>query len=402
MPLSQKTKIIWLVNVLVVLGSISVNIYLPSLPHLEEVFHTSPELLKLSITLFLLGYGVSQFFWGSLSERFGRKKPIFIGLTLSCIGSTLAMLAFNVTMLDIARFIEGFGIGCALVMGRAILTDSFDRIELSKAASFMLISNSIIPALAPLLGGFFLTWFSWRVIFLFLIFYSLGLMFLYYKGIPETHKKIKTSFSFIHAIREYLYALSHRKFLSYFALNALAGAGLMAYYASTPFIFIIGLHIPAQTYSFLSFPIVGTYILGSLLCNRITHRIGVNHTILLGILLGILSSILFACFWIFSSLSIVTVVLPTMIFSLAVGIISPNTNAVALSALGHMAGSSAAILGAGAAVAGALFTYILTRSNLQSLGSLTIFTGGLFFFILLIYLSTKKVRSGGISSTQKF
>lgn len=386
----KKNQIIIPVNLLVVLGSISVNIYLPSLPTLQQVFATSEKPLKLSITLFLLAYALSQFIWGSLSERVGRKGAVFWGLSLACVGSILAMASVDVLMLNIGRFIEGAGIGCAAVIGRAMLTDTFNRNEMSKMASFMLMAANIMPALAPLLGGLILVIFNWRIIFLFLILYTMMLIFLYYTIVPETHKSIKKEYSITHAVREYLHAFTYRSFLAYFLPNGLLAGGLMAYYATTPFIFITILHLSAHTYSFLSLTTVGAYILGAYLCAHITKKIGFDQTIFLGIFCSIFSGIVLIICWLFFSLTIWTVIFPMMIFSFSVSLITPNTNAGALSALGRIAGTAAAILGAGASAFGAILAYILNFSNLRSLSSLALFITLLSLSVLFIFYFTRE------------
>lgn len=366
----SKLTLIWSINCLVVLGAISVNIYLPSLPSLKEAFSTSSALLKLSISLFLIGYALSQFFWGSLSERLGRKKPVLWGLSLACVGSIGAMTASNVLIFNMARLIEGLGIGCATVLGRALLTDSFNRAEISRAAALMLISASIMPALAPIVGGYLLLWFGWRSIFLFLVLYTLGVIYVYYKKVTETHKNIRPNFSFLHALAEYLHVLNNRDFLWYLLPYGILSGGLISYYAATPFIFISILHIDAHTYAYLAIPIVGTYILGAYLCQPLTVRLGFDNAILYGILICLLAGILLLLGWLFATLSIATIILPIMVYSFGLSLVAPNGNAGAMSALRHVAGAAAAVLGAATSGFAAVLAYIVNLLNLASLGSL--------------------------------
>ncbi len=381
----NKQTLIWSINFLVVLGAISVNIYLPSLPSLKHSLSTSLNILKLSISLFLMGYALSQFFWGSISERFGRKKPILWGLFLACLGSIGAMIAPNVTVLNIARFIEGTGIGCATVLGRAILTDSFNRAEISRASAFMLISANIMPALAPILGGYLLLWFGWRSIFLFLVLYTLSVIILYSTKVEETHKNIKPNFAKLDALREYFHVFKNLEFVWYLLPYTLLSGGLIAYYAATPFIFVSVLHIAPYKYSFLSIGTVGTYILGAYLCQPLTRRIGYDNAILCGILISLLSGITLLAFWFFTSFNIATVLVPMMIFSFAVSIVAPNGNAGAMSALRHIAGAAAAVLGAAASGFAAMLSYIINLLDLASLGSLAGYITILSLLVLMLF-----------------
>jgi len=364
--LQNRRLLIAAINFLVVLGSISVNIYLPSLPNIEKVFSTSISQLKMSITLFLIGYAVSQFFWGSISERFGRKPPIIWGLSLACVGSLIAMLSQDVVMLDIARFIEGSGIGCATVLGRSILSDAFNRNEISRASSFMVICTNIIPALAPLLGGFLLFWFGWRAIFLFLVLYTGFVLLLFILKIPETHPNIKKEYNIRSAIKEYLEVIKNVEFLWYLLPYTMLTGGLIAYYTATPFIFVTTLHLSPHYYSFYSFATVGAFIIGAYFSSSISKWLGFDQTILAGIGLCLCSGVLFIVWGSFSRLGIPLVLIPMAVYSIGVSILSPNGNAGAMSALSHIAGAAAATLGANSWGFAAIFSFIVNRLNLTN------------------------------------
>jgi DHA1 family bicyclomycin/chloramphenicol resistance-like MFS transporter len=110
---------------LFVYGWLSVNIYLPILPRLEEVFQIGGQTAKLTVTVFLLGFGFSQLIWGPVSDRFGRKPVLLAGLTISVIGAVLSGLAPTIGLFMAARFAEALGLGVGPVLGRAVLSDTF-------------------------------------------------------------------------------------------------------------------------------------------------------------------------------------------------------------------------------------------------------------------------------------
>jgi MFS transporter, DHA1 family, multidrug resistance protein len=123
---------------LIVYGWLSVNIYLPILPELEEILETTSQTAKLTVTIFLLGFALSQLVWGPLSDRFGRKPVLLAGIAVSIAGVMLAASTTNVYLFMAARFLESLGIGACPVMARSILADTLDRAHVAAAMSFFL------------------------------------------------------------------------------------------------------------------------------------------------------------------------------------------------------------------------------------------------------------------------
>ncbi len=388
-------KVLILANILGLLGLLSINIYLPGLPFIIHYFHTSAETIKLSISLFLLGFALSQFFWGSLSERFGRKKPILYGLLLSCAGTLITMLAPTAFIFNTGRLIEGVGIGCASVLTRALLTDSFKGVNLSVAISYITTAANIMPALAPIIGGYLLNWFGWRYIFLFLLIYTISLLLVFYKKLPETHQAVRSQLNFKEALADYWVILRERKFIGYLFPYILMSGGMVGYYAAAPFIFISILHISPQHYGFAQIVTVISYILGNNLSRWLTLRLGMEKTIIVGTIISLVSAIFLLISWIFFNLNIFTVLIPMTVFCLASGLIAPGANAGAMSTLSHKAGSAGAMIGAIIYATSALFSAIITNQNLSTLGPLTIYVNviailSVLGFITLIMLRTQR------------
>ncbi len=384
--MNQKNPVMifWASNFLALLAFISLNIYLPSLPILADVFHTSLNSLKLSITLFLVSFSVSQFFWGSLSVRFGRKNTVLLGLIVANIGTLMAMLASNVTIFNTARFIEGAGIGAASVLCRALLTDTLELNQLSRAFAFVSITGNIMPALAPIVGGYLAVLLSWRFIFLFLAIYDTSLIILFYFCVKETIPVINKNFKLSHAIGEYFQAFKSIKFLGYLLPYVILSGGMLGYYAATPFIFVHYLHVPTQHYAFLSIATVITYIAGAYLSSHLMRRLGADKAIFIGICVGIASAALAIVFSLLFSLSIITVLIPVMIYTCAAGLVAANATASALEKLKHIAGAASAIVGGSVYAVSAVLTSIITMLDLSKLSSISFYICGV---VLLAFIS---------------
>lgn len=368
-----KRIIFWAANFLALLGWISVNMYLPALPALEQYFKTDKQALTLSITLFLLGFSVSQFFWGSLSERIGRRKAIIYGLCVAALGTLMALSADNIRFFDTARLLEGVGIGAASVLTRALLSDAFDRTEMSRAFSYITTSANIMPAVAPIIGGYLLLWFDWHAIFIFLLAYTGLLLWIFSQKIHESHREIKPNFALTAALKEYGQVVRHRPFLGYLLPYVLMSGGMLGYYSVTPFIFITTLHISPQHYAFLSLATVASYILGANLSPHLAHRMGFNRTLLIGITLGLAGGILLLSFGLLFEIRVWTVIVPMMFYTLGAGIVAPTANASAMNDVRHIAGAASAISGASVYACSAVLTAVIAMLNMASQSSLAFY-----------------------------
>lgn len=398
----NKEKIIIIAAIFLgVLGFISLNIYLPAIPAIAISFKTNPNSLKFSITLFLTGFALSQFYWGSLSAKRGRKAAIFYGLIIANIGTFLAFISINLLMFNCARLVEGVGIGTASVMCRALLTDSLDKTRLSKYMSLIVSIANIIPALAPLIGGYLVVFFSWRTVFLVLFIYTSVLGFLIQRFIHETNGSVNKYFTFKDALGEYIQVFTNRSYLGYVLPYLFLSGGMIAYYAAAPFIFVTHLHIAVQDYSYLLIATVSMYVVGAGCSGMLRNKVGFNGSILYGIIISLITAILLLFLSLWSKLSVTTAILPFMLYMLACGIVSPNANACALSELKHIAGASAAVIAASVYAASALITMFITELDLGKLSSLAIYVAVISLFAItsfyLLILRHVQVGNNGNS-----
>lgn len=379
--------IAWIVNLLFIYAWSSINIYLPALPSLSKVFSTSDQSIKLSITLFLIGFGLSQLFWGSLSERYGRKIPLLIGVALCCFGVLLSLTATHVFVFNLGRFIESFGIGCASSLGRAILTDSFDKIKLTRMMSYVATSTNLTPFFAPLVGGYIFKWLGWRWIFGFLLIFGLTIFLFFWRYISETHTKINRNLSLKDALTQYKNVIKKSQFWGYLLPYAFLAGGTLGYYAVAPFIFVQQLHISANVYSYLLATTVIGYCLGSALTRTLAPRLGIDKVFFIGLLFSLSSALLATILAFTASLNIVTVLVPAIVFMFSTGIVSPNANTGAMLSVSHIAGAGGAIMAASLYAASALLSGIITAVNINSLTPLALYTSSIALIALISFVA---------------
>ncbi len=377
--------------VLFIYGYSSAYIGLPAYPMLQHYFHTDAGHVKWSMTIFLLGYAVSQLFWGAYSDRFGRRTIVLIGTVVTILGSCITAFAPTISAFIVGRFVEAIGVGFTPVMARAILADSLDQKILHRAMTFVVGVVAILPAVAPLVGGQIIHLFdAWQPIYYFLA--IAGFVFLVYEyfKLHETHLNKVKKLSLRHVFEVYFSILTHSHFMGYFLTISLMLGGLVTFYAIAPYIFISHLNMAPNTYGFVLIFIGVCYMVGSFFSHKLSHRLPLNKIILCGYAFTFLSAISFFVFLSFYHMTLLSVVIPMMLYAFGCGFISPTSNACAMSVIKSHYGSLAAILGAGSILASSILNAILARFSLDTLFPLAIFiivvnliSGAIFYFAII-------------------
>jgi len=172
------------------IGFVATDLYLPSLSSIVKDFSTTKAYVQLTLSFYLLFFGVSQFFYGPLSDKVGRKKIVLYGLSLTIVGSIVCVFSPNVGVLIVGRSIEGFGVGAGATMMRAILRDLYVGDELAKKGSYIATGTGVFMAGAPIIGGYIQDFFGWRFNFVFIVLYTLMGILIVSKFLPETIKEL--------------------------------------------------------------------------------------------------------------------------------------------------------------------------------------------------------------------
>jgi len=215
--------------------------YLPSFPEVERALAAPHGSIELTLACFFIGLTLGQLFYGPLSDRFGRKPPLYFGFALYTLASIGCALSGNVTMLWIFRFLQGMG-GCAgIVMPMAIVRDRTTARESARAFSMLMLMlvMGLAPILAPLLGGWLLTSFGWRSIFVTLAIFGVLSLAAITFGLEESHDiKHELPLSLKTVADNYLYLLKNKSYLGFVFAGGLSMAGMFAYIAGSPFVLI--------------------------------------------------------------------------------------------------------------------------------------------------------------------
>ena len=183
----EKFKLIFILAFLSAIAPLSTDMYLPALPKISESFRVDDFYTQLSLASFFIAFAFGQLLYGPLSDAFGRKKPLYIGLTIFILSSIGCVLVDSIYVFITLRFFEAFG-GCAgVVVARAIVNDRFEIKDAVGVFALMMIVSSLAPMLSPSLGAILLKFFSWHSIFATLFILGASLLLLVIFALQESH-----------------------------------------------------------------------------------------------------------------------------------------------------------------------------------------------------------------------
>jgi DHA1 family bicyclomycin/chloramphenicol resistance-like MFS transporter len=259
----------WVVLLIMVLaesGSImSTDLYTPSLPYLTDYFATTPELLKLTISLNLIAYGFAQLIYGPLSDRFGR-RPIFLGtIFLFAIASIACGFAKTIDQLLIARVLQGFFAAAEVVMCLAVFKDLFTEKEQVKAFAIYGMAIALTPAVAPIFGGYIHILLGWEFNFFLTALVGVLTAILIYFLLPESTIPDPHALKLRSILRNYRSVFTNRVFLVYAGLAGVALGLVYAFVTAAPFILITYFGVETQHFGYYQAVIVVSFFLGSML-----------------------------------------------------------------------------------------------------------------------------------------
>lgn len=372
---------------LFVYGWVSVNIYLPVLPQLEKVLEIGRSTASLTVTVFLIGFSVTQLVWGPLSDRFGRKPVLLCGLAISVTGAVLTAFANSIEFFMAARILESVGIGVAPVLARSVLTDSLDRDHVSTAMAYTAVVVALVPAVAPIIGGYLNLLWSWRSIFFFVAAYGAVLVMTCALRLPETIRSRNPGLKAAAVLGEYREMLSHREYLGYIGSYAIAFGTLIGYYAAAPYVFVRALGYTPHEYGYLLLVNVGFYVLGAYVARILVPKVGTVRPIVFAMIAFATTSIMFVALELFTTLSTLSVLLPMCIFIFGSGLVSPAANTGAMTLFRDKAGASTAVVGFSIAVGGAVFSGALSAFHITRLVELGTYVGVSTLLCIATYLT---------------
>lgn len=267
-------KLIVILASLTAFAPLSIDMYLPSFPTLEIDLKATSTAVQFSLAAFFIGLALGQALYGPLADRYGRKRPLYLGLSLYIVASAGCAFAPTIEALIGLRFLQALG-GCAgIVIARAMVRDLFDHRDSARVFSLLTLVLGVAPILAPLAGGYIVTYLGWRVIFWFLSAFGVACLIAAITALPETlpvtaRTSPRHSNPVLGALKVYRQLAADPRYIGYALAGSMAQAGLFAYISNSPFIFIKLYGVSEENYGWF----FGTNALGLIASSQVNHRL---------------------------------------------------------------------------------------------------------------------------------
>jgi MFS transporter, DHA1 family, multidrug resistance protein len=341
------TRLIVLMAMLTGMGQLPVGLVVPSMPAIADYFVASDDRVKLTFSLFILTVACAQLVVGPLSDHFGRKICIQVGNVVFLLSSLLCAFAPSLGILIAARVAQGVGACVPVVVSRAVVRDVHSGEEAARALAAIGMVMAVAPALGPTLGGFIQVTVGWRGVFAVLAGLGLVAVVLTQRQLVETLPVSRRQpFRIGRIVSVYLSLLRDRLFMAYSLAVLFSLSGLGAYLAGAPFIFIRLLEIPEPVFGMFSIANVGSFAVGSAIASRFTGKaFTMQAMIVIGGAMNALGGGLLLLLILAGELSVVTIMGPTVVFFVGMGILVPNAMAAAINRYPDHAGLASAMLG---------------------------------------------------------
>ncbi|MGV9372569.1 MULTISPECIES: multidrug effflux MFS transporter [Micromonospora] len=380
-----------LLGTLTAIGPLSLDMYLPAFPAMTRDLGADQAGIQLSLTTCLIGLALGQLVTGPLSDRWGRRRPVLVGVVAYTVLALACAAAPNAPLLAAARFAQGVAGGMGVVVARAVVRDLYSGRDAAKYFSRLTLVFGVAPVAAPGVGSLVLRFGSWRAVFVTLAVIGAVLAVAVALRLPETLPAERRSTGGLGGtVRTMRSLLADRVYLGYALTQGFAFAGLFAYISGSSFVFQDVFGVSAAVFSVIfgvnALALVAVGQANARLLDRFTPRRLLVTTLVVGVVtaVGVLSGALAG------SLAVTAVALFAFVGSL--GMVMPNSTALALDAHARHAGTAAALMGGIQSVVGALAAPLVGLGGEGSALPMAVVLAGAAFLSLTAVLTMARSR----------
>lgn len=329
------------------LQPLSTDLYLASLPSLATVFGVPASTVQLTLSMFVLGFGGAQLVIGPLSDRYGRRPVLLVGLALYVIASLLCAAAPGIDLLIVARFLQALGCCSAIIIARAIVRDAYAPADsarvIARASSWL----SLAPLLGPILGSYLQVTFGWRAAFVAHSILGLILLAAVFLRLPETnvHKNPRAT-EVAGLIENFKRVLGAREFWANALPGALSYGSIFAFISGSSLVLIRVLHVPTAWFGYCFAFGVSGYLIGTIICRRLLPRFGQAATQRIGSAASFGAGALFLAALALGAVHWSLVVIAMFMTMCAHGVNFPIAQSGSVTPFPQQAGTAAGLMGA--------------------------------------------------------
>jgi MFS transporter, DHA1 family, multidrug resistance protein len=393
--------IILILGALTTISPFTIDMYLPAFSKIAADFHTTPARISLSVTSYFIGLAIGQLLYGPLLDRFGRRAPLYTGLSFYVVACIGCMQSTTIEMLVVFRFIQAIG-GCvALVAAMAMVRDFFPVEQSVKVFSLLILILGLSPLLAPTFGGFITVWLGWKWIFIVLSIIVILIMLVtffflpvgYYADPSVSLKAKPMLLTFASVLKEPL-------FYTYSFAGAFSFASLFIYVAGSAPIFLEIFQLSPQAYGAVFASLSVGFIGGSQLNNVLLKKYNSGQVFRFALLVQVINSLVFLLLAINGMTTLPVTIGMFFIMLTCIGLINPNANALALSPFTRNIGSASALIGSiqiGIAGIASAAVGLFNSSTLVPIVAMLAATSLVSITILQLGARSSKLKAAGTS-----
>jgi MFS transporter, DHA1 family, multidrug resistance protein len=342
----RKAALILVLGMNTAIGPFSIDMYLPSFANIAADLNSTVAQISLSLSSFFIGISIGQFIYGPLLDRFGRKKPLYVGLGLYLIASAMCAFAQTADQLIALRFLQALG-GCAgMVASRAMVRDLFSVEDNARVFSMLMLVVGVSPIIAPTLGGYVTAAFGWQYIFGILTVMALVIIIAVRLILPESRPPDPTySLKPPAIIKSFWGVMQEPQFYTYAFTGAVAAAGLYAYVAGSPTIFLEIYQVSEKQFGLIFAMVAAGLILATQVNSFLLRKYKSSEIIPVALFFQALAGLSLFIGSYTGILGLVGTILLILVYLSCQGFTFPNSSALSMAPFAKNAGSASALMG---------------------------------------------------------
>lgn len=359
-------------------GSISTDLYLPAMPSMATDLGGGHGALELTIATYLVGFSLGQLVWGPISDSWGRRLPVAVGIVLFMLGSAGCALSGTVDQVIAWRVVQAIGASAGVVLSRAMVRDLFEGKTAAQRLSTLITVMAVAPLIGPFVGGQILAAGSWRLIFALLVAIGAATLAALFT-VPETlPPQQRDAAALSQSFSRYAVLLREPRVLAAAGIGGAFYAGVYAYIAASPAAFITYYHVSPQLYGVLFGSAIAAIMAANQLNTRLLNHFGMDRLLRWGAVLTAVFGSLAAINGYTNFGGLVGLALPLIAFSAMNGLIVANSLAGVLNAFPNRAGAVSALVGAlqyGGGILGSSLVGLMSDGTPAPLGFMMAISG---------------------------
>lgn len=378
---TRNGELIVLLALLAAIGPLSIDTYLPGMPAIAADFGVPFSLVQQSLSAYFIGLAAGQIFCGPLSDRFGRRPVLFVGLVLFLLATLVCVYAPTIGVLIIGRALQGLGASATPAAGRAVIRDVWSGDDAARAMSFVMMVMAVAPLIAPILGGQIFAFFGWQAIFWFMAGVGALLILLVLFRLPETNgPERRTGVNIVDYFRAYGRVLASSRAWGYLLAGGLAYAAVFAYITGSAFVYIEFFGVDPQLFGFLfGLNVIGLTLLNWLNSQQVA-RFGYLRLLGAGTMVSTSGALFLLACTLTGTGGIIAVVIGLFITISPIGMTGANAISGMLNAYPDNAGAASALFGVSqfglGALAGIIVGILFTGTPVAMAMTMTFMASG--------------------------